>query len=40
MFSGGAVDAEAMQRMGLERPGGFGERIEARLVALALRETA
>ena len=40
LFSGGAVDAEAMQRMGLERPGGFGERIEARLVALALRETA
>ncbi|QWP76743.1 acetyl-CoA hydrolase [Lysobacter sp. K5869] len=40
LFSSGAVDAEAMQRMGLERPRGFGERIEARLVALALRETA
>jgi len=40
LFGAGAADTEAMQRMGLERPGGFGERIEARLVAMALRETA
>ncbi|QQP95743.1 acetyl-CoA hydrolase/transferase C-terminal domain-containing protein [Lysobacter enzymogenes] len=40
LFSSGAADAEAMQRMGLAQPSGFGERIEARLVALALRETA
>ncbi|ALN56308.1 4-hydroxybutyrate coenzyme A transferase [Lysobacter enzymogenes] len=39
-FSGGAADAEAMQRMGLERPAGFAEKLEARLVALALRETS
>lgn len=40
LLSSGAQDAEAMQRMGLERPRGFGERVEARLVALALRRTA
>lgn len=39
-FSGGAADAEAMRRMGLERPAGFAERLEARLVALALRENS
>ena len=39
LFSSGTTDAEAMQRMGLERPIGLGERLEAQLVALALRET-
>lgn len=40
LTSGGAADAEAMQRMGLERPAGFAETLEARLVGLALRETS
>jgi acyl-CoA hydrolase len=31
-------DAEAMARMGLQSPASFAERIEARLLALALRE--
>ncbi|WP_324610475.1 acetyl-CoA hydrolase/transferase C-terminal domain-containing protein, partial [Lysobacter enzymogenes] len=39
LFSSSTEDAEAMQRMELEAPSGFGERLEARLVALALRET-
>lgn len=39
LFSSGATDAEAMQRMGLEKPIGLGERLQAQLVALALRET-
>ncbi|WP_241201012.1 acetyl-CoA hydrolase/transferase C-terminal domain-containing protein [Lysobacter enzymogenes] len=39
LFSSGADDVEAMRRMGLEKPGGVGERLEARLVTLALRET-
>lgn len=34
-----AGDAQALQRMGLDRPAGLGERIEARLVALGLRES-
>lgn len=33
-------DAEAMQRMGLQAPRGFGERLEARLLRLGLRESA
>ncbi|CAN7468611.1 acetyl-CoA hydrolase [Pseudoxanthomonas sp. LjRoot143] len=32
-------DAEAMARMGLDAPGSLGERIEAKLLALGLRET-
>ncbi|WP_334177389.1 acetyl-CoA hydrolase/transferase C-terminal domain-containing protein [Pseudoxanthomonas sp.] len=32
-------DAEAMARMGLAAPGSLGERIEAKLLALGLRET-
>jgi len=39
LFSSGTADAEAMQRMSLEKPSGLAERLEARLVALALRET-
>jgi len=35
-----APDAEAMQRMGLQAPRGIGERLEARLLALGLRESA
>ena len=34
------ADAEAMQRMGLSAPRGLGERLEARLLALALARTA
>jgi acyl-CoA hydrolase len=33
-------DSEALQRMGLAAPGGIAERLEARLLALALAETA
>ncbi|ALN89967.1 acetyl-CoA hydrolase/transferase C-terminal domain-containing protein [Lysobacter gummosus] len=40
LSSSGTRDAEAMQRMALERPAGLGERVEARLIALALRKTA
>ena len=32
-------DAEAMARMDLAAPGNLGERIEAKLLALGLRET-
>ena len=35
----GSQDSEALQRMDLANPRNFGERLEARLVALALRET-
>ena len=34
-----ADDPEALQRMGLFEPNGFGEKLEARLVSLALRKT-
>ncbi len=37
--SGDAADAEAMQRMGLESTQGVGEKLEARLLALGLRQT-
>ena len=37
---GAPTDPEAMARMGLDAPRGLGERIEARVLALALRETA
>jgi len=33
-------DAEAMQRMGLDRPTGLAEKVEARVLALALARTA
>ena len=33
-------DPEALQRMGLDSPSGMGERIEARLLSLALARTA
>jgi hypothetical protein len=36
----GHGDAEAMQRMALERPRGFGARLQARLLRLALAKTA
>ncbi|GAB2613815.1 acetyl-CoA hydrolase/transferase C-terminal domain-containing protein [Novilysobacter erysipheiresistens] len=36
----GRADREALARMELERPAGLGERLEARLLALGLRETA
>lgn len=34
-----ADDTEALQRMGLSSPSGFGERLEAKLVTLALTAT-
>jgi acyl-CoA hydrolase len=37
--SGKTGDHAAMQRMGLASPSGFGERLEAKLVALALNRT-
>ncbi|NUO75597.1 MAG: acetyl-CoA hydrolase [Lysobacter sp.] len=36
---GGSDDAPALQRMGLGTPSGLGERLLARLLGLALRET-
>ena len=39
LLSKGDHDEEALQRMGLDAPGSLGERIEARLVSLALRRT-
>jgi len=38
-MSAGTADAEAMERMGLRNPAGWGERVEAKLLALGLRET-
>ena len=38
-FTARSDDTEAMQRMGLDKPSGIGEWVEAKLVALALRET-
>ena len=35
----GRAEPEALARMDLERPAGLGERLEAHLLALALRET-
>lgn len=32
-------DSEALERMGLSSPSGFGERLEAKLVSLALAAT-
>ena len=40
LLAGRTQDAEAMARMQLASPRGFAERLEARLLALALRETA
>lgn len=40
VVSRGAADDEAMARMQLASPRGFGERLEARLLAVGLRETA
>ncbi len=40
LVGGAGDDREAMTRMGLEHPGSLGERVEARLLALGLRETA
>jgi acyl-CoA hydrolase len=39
LFASATRDTEAMARMRLQAPRGFGERLEARLLALALRET-
>lgn len=39
IFSSGAEDSEALQRMDLANPQGLTEKLEARLVSLALRET-
>lgn len=39
LAGGGGDDAEAMARMDLAHPRGIGEHIEARLLALGLRET-
>src|SRR4249919_115940 len=38
--SAAAQDGESLERMGLLTPRGFAERLEARLLALALRETS
>jgi hypothetical protein len=38
-LSARAEDSEALERMELASPNGFGERLEAKLVNLALRET-
>lgn len=38
-LAGDVDDAEAMQRMGLQEPAGLGEKLEARLLALGLRNT-
>ena len=38
-FGSHPIDSEALQRMSLATPRGFGERLEARLVSLALSET-
>jgi acyl-CoA hydrolase len=40
MVHAGATDRDALQRMQLAEPKGFGERLEARLVMLALARTA
>ena len=40
MAGGDVADTEALQRMQLAAPQGWGERVEARLLGLALRETA
>ncbi|HEU0151764.1 MAG TPA: acetyl-CoA hydrolase/transferase C-terminal domain-containing protein [Arenimonas sp.] len=40
LAGGAATDAEAMARMGLQAPRGIGEKIEARVLGLALRRTA
>lgn len=40
LASPGTGDAEAMQRMGLDRPSGLGERLHARLLRYALARTA
>ena len=40
LMASAPTDAEAMQRMGLSAPQRLGERIAARLLALALAETA
>lgn len=34
-----SADQEALQRMGLDSPGSLGERLQARLLALAVRQT-
>ncbi|QWF18088.1 acetyl-CoA hydrolase/transferase C-terminal domain-containing protein [Lysobacter capsici] len=40
LFAPASQDHEALRRMGLDKPSGLGERIEAKLVALGLRESA
>lgn len=40
LLAGASDDAEAMQRMGLSAPAGAGQTVEARLLTLALRQTA
>jgi acyl-CoA hydrolase len=40
LLHGRAGEPSAMKRMGLDSPGGFGEWLEARLVALALERTS
>ncbi|MGO4263533.1 acetyl-CoA hydrolase/transferase C-terminal domain-containing protein [Lysobacter sp. TAB13] len=40
LFSPASEDREALQRMGLEAPSGFGERVEAKLVGLGLRSAS
>ncbi len=40
LFGPNATDGEALQRMGLSKPAGLGERVEARILALALAATA
>ena len=40
LLSGGAFDPPALQRMGLAAPAGVGERLQRRLLSLALRRSA
>ncbi|ALN84358.1 acetyl-CoA hydrolase/transferase C-terminal domain protein [Lysobacter capsici] len=40
LLASASQDHEALQRMGLDQPSGLGERIEAKLVSLGLRESA
>jgi len=39
LFGAQSGDSEAMQRMGLDAPGGIGERLQAKLVSHALAKT-
>jgi len=40
LFAPASQDHDALRRMGLDKPSGLGERVEAKLVALGLRDSA